>query len=199
MRNSIILVIVCLSFIFTFTKSASTELEHGKKQTHQRKKPTRSTRITNSVFESKGHKKQSKACTLELEKLLFSPSSTVQNYMAKIAKEMRADIQVIMSSFAGGSLEYIRSYAVKFGIKITIFGPLGQPVLVTSDSTVYTSYVQNVAMAQTYLNRDGFFTASASDVSTGYYDYQFTLRSTDGQLLTFALSLPLSAMPNFPV
>ena len=158
-------------------------------------KRSRSSRAL-SVLESaasSSHEK-TKICTRELEAIVFSPSSSVKEYMSKIADEMRADIQVIMAAFAGGNLDYLRTYINKYNILITLVGPFGQPVLVTSNFVAYTIFLQNVALAQTYSGRDGFFV----DTATQYYNYQFTLMSINGQLINFILSLPLASMTNTP-
>ena len=159
-------------------------------------KRSRSSR-TLSVLESavSSSQEKNKICTRELEAIVFSPSSSVIVYMSKIADEMRADIQVIMAAFAGGNLDYLRTYVNKYNILITLVGPFGQPVLISSNFVAYTIYLQNVALAQTYSGRDGFFV----DTATRYYNYQFTLMSINGQLLNFILSLPLSSMTNTPI
>lgn len=155
-------------------------------------KRSRSSRA-HSVLESASHEK-TKVCTRELEAIVFSPPSTVKEYMSKIADEMRTDIQVIMAAFSGGNLDYLRTYINKYNILITLFGPFGKPVLITSTFVAYTAFIQSVALAQTYSGRDGFYV----DVATQYYNYQFTLMSANGQLINFVLSLPLSAMTNTP-
>jgi hypothetical protein len=137
---------------------------------------------------------KTKICTRKLEAILFSPPSTVKDYLAKIADEMRADIQVIMAAFAGGNLDYLRTYVNRYNIFITLSGPFGQPVLIASDFVAYTANLMTVGLAQTYSGRDGFYV----DTANQFYNYQFTLMSTNGQLLSFILSLPLSAMTNAP-
>lgn len=137
---------------------------------------------------------QSKACSRRLEAILYSPPSTVKEYLAKISLEMRTDIQVIMAAFAGGNLEYLRTYVNKYKILITVAAPFGLPVIVTPTLIAETVPLQNVAFAQTLAGRDGFYADSTFD----YYNYQFSMMSSNGQYITFILSLPLSAMTNSP-
>lgn len=136
----------------------------------------------------------SKKCARQLEAILYSPPSTVKDYLAKIANEMRTDIQVIMAAFAGGNLDYIRTYVNRYNILVTIAGPFGLPVLVGPTIIAYTEPLKNVATAQTYTGRDGFY----ADSRNFYYNYQFSMMSSNGQYITFILSLPLSAMTNSP-
>lgn len=157
-------------------------------------KKSRSSRPLSVLESSSSINEKTKICTRELEAILYSPQSTVKDYLSKIADEMRADIQVIMAAFAGGNLDYLRTYVNKYNILITLYGPFGQPVLIASDFVAYTDYLKNVAVAQTYSGRDGFYVDTASQ----YYNYQFTLMSINGQLISFILSLPLSAMTNTP-
>lgn len=136
----------------------------------------------------------SKACSRQLEGILYSPPSTVKDYLAGIANEMRTDIQVIMAAFAGGNLDYLRVYVVRYNILITVAGPYGVPVLVSATFNAATVPFKNVAFAQTMVGRDGFYT----DPVNNYYNYQFSMMSATGQYITFVLSLPLSAMANSP-
>lgn len=155
---------------------------------------SRSSRPLSVLESSSSAHEKTKICTRELEAILYSPQSTVKDYMSKIADEMRTDIQVIMAAFAGGNLDYLRTYVNKYNILVTLYGPFGQPVLVASDFVAYTDYLKNVGVAQTYSGRDGFYVDTASQ----YYNYQFTLMSINGQLISFILSLPLSSMTNTP-
>lgn len=144
-------------------------------------------------FSSELHE-SSKECSRRLEAILYSPPSTVKDYMTKIANEMRLDMQVIMAAFSAGNLEYIRIYVNRYNILITVAGPFGLPVLVAPNFVAQTLPLMNVATAQTYSGRDGFY----ADSKNNYYNYEFSMMSSNGQYITFILSLPLSAMTNSP-
>lgn len=137
----------------------------------------------------------SKVCTRELEGILYGPTTNVKLHLAKIAAQIRADIQVIMAAFSGGNLEYIRTYMNMYKIIITIMGPFGQPVLVAPEFVAYTSNIMSVGIAQTYVGREGFYV----DTKNGFYNYQFVLWSNDGQMVSFILSLPIIEMTNAPL
>lgn len=148
-----------------------------------------------SSLQTSSSSDSSKACARQLEGILYQPETNVKAYMAKIALEIRADIQVIMAAFSAGNLEYIRTYIQKYNILITIMGPFGAPVLITENFVAYTSSMMSVGLAQTYLNREGFYV----DSTNGFYIYQFVLWSNDGQMISFILGLPTSAMANTPI
>jgi hypothetical protein len=137
---------------------------------------------------------RSKCCSRELEAILYSPPSTVKDYLANIAAQMRTNIQVIMIAFADGNLEYLRKYVEEYNIYVTVAGPFGLPVIVTRTFIATTTPLKNVGTAQTYVGHDGFYVDSIN----GYYNYQFSFMSSNGQYITFVLSLPLSAMANSP-
>ena len=199
------LIAICVSFATAIPEGRSDKLVQAppvKHNKHSRRnsRPIKSSsfsvvpRSSSSLkFASELHE-NSKACTRRLEEILFSPPSTVKNYLAKIAMEMRTDIQVIMAAFAGGNLEYIRTYVNRYNILITMAGPFGLPVLVGPTIVAYTEPLKNVATAQTDAGRDGFY----ADPRNFYYNYQFSLMSSNGQYITFVLSLALSAMTNSP-
>lgn len=138
--------------------------------------------------------KASQVCARKLEEVLYGPSSNVKTYLQKIATEMRTDIKVIMAAFAGGNLDYLRSYVLKYHILITISGPFGQPVLVAPDFNAYTDYFKNVGFARTLVGIDGFY----ADPANQYYNYQFALKSAQDQYITFVLSLPFVEMTLTP-
>ena len=177
-------------------RSVSSVSNSASKTSHSSSSSVKKSRSSRplSVLESLSRNEKTKICTRELEAILFSPPSTVKDYLSKIANEMRADIQIIMAAFAGGNFDYLRTYINKYNILITLYGAFGQPVLVASDFAAYTDYLKNVAVAQTYSGRDGFYV----DTATQYYNYQFVLMSTNGQLISFILSLPLTSMTNTP-
>ena len=136
----------------------------------------------------------SKVCTRKLESIIYSPPNNVKAYLAKIAAEIRTDIKLIMAAFAAGNLDYIRTYVIKYHILITVSGPYGSTVLVAPNFNADNVPFQSVSWAQTFTGREGFY----NDPSNQYYNYQFSLTSTDGQYITFVLSLPLNVMTLSP-
>ena len=136
----------------------------------------------------------SKICTRRLESILYSPPSNVKDYLNKIANEMRDEIQLIMAEFSAGKMDYIRIFVNRYKILITISAPFGKPVLVAPTFIAAIDPLMIVSLAQTYAGRDGFYV----DPSNTYYNYQFSVMSTNGQYISFVLSLPLSAMTNSP-
>ncbi len=180
----------CLAFASALTNQKTEEAVVLRRGIPRGKKSSSKACVKPSLFPPK--EKQNQVCTRQLEQIVFSPPSNVKDYLAKIAAQIRLDIQVIMAAFAGGNLEYVRTYTVKYGILITILAPFGQPVLVADSFVAYTDFIQNVAQAQTYTGRDGYYV----DVDTQYYNYQFVLMSTDNQMVTFVLSLPMASMTN---
>lgn len=137
----------------------------------------------------------SKVCTRELEGIIYGPSTNVKIYLARIAMQIRADIRAIMAAFSGGNLEYIRTYMNMYKIIITIMSPFGAPVLVAPEFVAFTSNIMSAGLSQTYVGRDGFYV----DTKNGFYNYQFILWSTNGQMISFILSLPIAEMTNVPL
>ena len=151
-------------------------------------------RSSSSLQLSSDVHENSKACTRRLESILYSPPSTVKDYLNKIANQMRVEIQLIMAGFAAGNMDYLLTFVNKYHILITVSGPFGTPVIVTPTFIAKANPLMFVSFAQTYSGRDGFYV----DPSNAYYNYQFSMMSSNGQYITFVLSLPLSAMTNSP-
>lgn len=136
------------------------------------------------------HHRSDKACTRQLEGILYIPEVCVYEYMSGIAKQVKAGIYPIAEQLSMSNFGYLRSIMVNYNVTMTLSTSF-ESILITPSSVVSVPVAFSSSIAHTYLNIDGF----VADVENQQYVYNFLAFASDGSLFIFGIMLPFVNRP----
>lgn len=149
-----------------------------------------------SVF---AQKHESKACTRELEGIVYVPSSCAYNYLNKISNILRVQSPLLWTSQASS---VINTFQATYGVYVAVVNTLGQ-VGTINPAGVFVPFpgpvnVMTNGYARSNALGEGF---SANLVVAGFegiYDvYSSIFWNVNGEMYTIGIAIESSKAPNF--
>lgn len=141
----------------------------------------------------------SKACTRELEGIVYVPANCAFGYLSKLANVLRVQAPLLWTAQASG---VINSFEGTYGVNVIVINALGQygtindeGVFVADSPAVYAfnhSYERSNALGEG-------FTANTivPGIKASVDYYTTTIWNANGQMYTIGLALDSSKAPNF--
>ena len=149
-----------------------------------------------AVFAQKHH--ASKACTRELEGIVYVPTSCAASYLSKIADVLRVQSPLLWTSQANG---VIATFEATYGVNVVVINALGQIGTIGADGsfTAGPYRAMDHSVARSNALGEGF-TANLKlpNIDSNTYDYYTSVFwNLNGEMYTVGVAIDSSKAPNF--
>ncbi len=152
----------------------------------------------NAALAVAGKKPVSKACSSALAQIAYGPMTPARAYLARIATELKATIQIILNQVAVGDYGILGNFLQKYGVEVTINSFFNTPFtfsITSAGITASSPFVNTFSQtdANLALNLESF----RYDANSGNYFYGFVVISDStaaGAVVTIILPASTSGV-----
>ena len=144
-------------------------------------------------------KQSSKACSRELEGIIYTPANCGFSYLKSISKQLTSQAPLLFQPSQIGPV--VSSFASTYNVLVILNDAIGNIAYATSDNPLITAPHMTSSIARAMALGEGYASASytnfAAQITYAYITYSYILWNTDGQYYNVNLYLPKANAPTF--